>query len=50
MTQEEKYLKILSAIADALEEKDRQIELKDWKIADLEERLRKAVESEKRKD
>lgn len=42
MTQEEKYITIINALVEVLAEKDRTISFKDWKIADLEEKLKVA--------
>lgn len=42
MTQEERYTVILNALAEALAEKDREINYRDWKITELEEKLKLA--------
>lgn len=42
MTQEERYTVILNSLAEALAEKDRTINYKDWRIAELEEKLKAA--------
>jgi uncharacterized coiled-coil protein SlyX len=42
MTQAEKYTAILNALAEVLAEKDRTISYQNWKIEDLEKKLKEA--------
>lgn len=44
MSQAEKYAIILNVIAEALAKKDDEISFKNWKIQDLEARLKSAEE------
>ena len=49
MKQAEKHLVILDALAEVIAEKDQEISLQRWKIADLEKKLKDAEEAGKEK-